>query len=97
MPQPGLQPTPQAAGLVIIPAYCEESRIESVLARVRESIPTWDVLVVDDGSDDDTPSVARRAGARVVSLPFNLGYGGALQTGFRYAVVGEYEQIGLHE
>ena len=78
--------TEQARLLVIIPCYNEAATIVSVLNEVREQLPDADVLVVDDGSTDHTRSLALDAGARVVTLPFNLGVGGALRTGFRFAI-----------
>jgi len=72
--------------LVIIPAFNEEEALPSVLATLAEQRPDLDVLVVDDGSSDATASVGRAGGAAVVSLPYNLGIGGALRAGFRYAV-----------
>lgn len=71
--------------LAVIPALNEEASVGSVIARVREVDPTAHVVVVDDGSIDATADVARRAGADVISLPFNVGVGGALRAGFRYA------------
>ncbi|MCJ7619142.1 MAG: glycosyltransferase, partial [Anaerolineae bacterium] len=61
--------------LIVVPAYNEAQNIGTVIGSVREVVPTADVLVVDDGSPDGTAAVARQAGARVISLPFNLGYG----------------------
>jgi glycosyltransferase involved in cell wall biosynthesis len=78
--------------LVIIPAYNEEDALPSVLVEVRRDLPEMDVLVVDDGSTDETRRVAREAGAQVIALPFNLGVGGALRTGFRYACEHGYER-----
>lgn len=75
-----------SATLVIIPAYDEEAAIAATLAELGAQRPDLDVLVVSDGSTDKTAALARAAGAAVVELPFNLGIGGALQTGFRYAV-----------
>lgn len=72
-------------GLVIIPAFDEAASIAATLAQVRAAVPTLDVLVVDDGSSDGTASVAEAAGAAVLHLPYNLGIGGALRTGFRFA------------
>ena len=72
--------------LAILPALNEAASLPDVLAELRRCWPQIDVLVVDDGSTDDTAAVARRSGVRVVVLPFNLGIGAALQTGFRYAV-----------
>jgi glycosyltransferase involved in cell wall biosynthesis len=77
--------------LVVIPAYNEAARLGRVLDGVRAADPSLDVLVVDDGSTDDTAGVARRAGARVVRLPFNMGAGVAAQTGYKYAVREGYD------
>ena len=71
--------------LVVIPAFNEAAAIAGVIAGVRWAVPTADVLVVDDGSHDSTSQVAGAAGVRVATLPFNLGVGGAMRTGFRYA------------
>jgi hypothetical protein len=59
--------------------------IVGVVESLRERAPDFDVLVIDDGSTDDTAALAELAGARVVRLPFNLGIGGAVQTGFVFA------------
>jgi hypothetical protein len=77
--------------LVIIPAYNEEARITRVVRGIAQHIPHADILIVDDGSVDNTREAALRAGAKVISHPFNLGYGGALQTGYKYALNKEYE------
>ena len=71
--------------LIVIPAYNEEPRIGGVIANIREHVPDARILVVDDGSTDGTADAARMTGAWVASLPYNLGYGVALQTGFKYA------------
>jgi glycosyltransferase involved in cell wall biosynthesis len=71
--------------IAIVPAYNERAAIAGVVREIRAFDPELDVLVVDDGSHDDTAAVARTHGAHVVRLPFNLGIGGAVQTGFRYA------------
>ena len=71
--------------LVVIPAWNEAGAIAGTIAEVRASQPDLDILVVDDGSGDGTAAVARSAGAQVVRLPFNLGVGGAMRTGYRYA------------
>ena len=76
--------------IVIIPAYNEAGRIATTIAGIRK-FGNADIIVVDDGSDDSTASEARAAGARVIELPFNLGYGAALQTGFKYALNRGYE------
>ena len=77
--------------LVIIPAYNEEAALPTTLAQLLSERPDLDVLVVDDGSRDRTAEVARAAGVPVAVLPFNLGLGGALRTGFLFAVERGYE------
>jgi glycosyltransferase involved in cell wall biosynthesis len=79
--------------LVLIPAFNEAARIGRVLAGVRGAVPDAVVLVVDDGSTDETAVVARAAGARVVRLPFNLGAGVAAQTGYKLAVREGYQCV----
>jgi glycosyltransferase involved in cell wall biosynthesis len=76
--------------LVIVPAYNEEGSISSVIREIRATDSQMDILVVNDGSVDRTESEARATGCKVVSLPFNLGIGGAVQTGFRYAAAEGY-------
>ena len=89
--------------LVLVPAYNEAARIGRVLAGIRAAVPGADILVVDDGSADDTAAVARAAGARVARLPFNLGAGVAAQTGYKlavregYACVAQLDADGQHE
>jgi len=77
--------------LVIIPAHDEEASLPATLAEVRARAPEVDLLVVDDGSHDATAHVARAAGVAVVRHPVNLGVGGALQTGFRFACEHGYD------
>lgn len=77
--------------LVIVPAHNEEESLPATLAEVRATAPLADLLVVDDGSRDGTSAVARAAGVKVVRHPVNLGVGGALQTGFRWAVEHGYD------
>ncbi|TDB73947.1 MULTISPECIES: glycosyltransferase family 2 protein [unclassified Micromonospora] len=71
--------------LIIIPALNEAGSIADVVGEVRGELPGVDVLVVDDGSTDRTAAVAAAAGARVAKLPYNLGVGGAMRLGYRYA------------
>lgn len=78
--------------LLIIPAFNEEAALPAVLAELARVAPGHDVVVVDDGSLDATSRVAAGAGVSVVRLPFNLGIGGALRTGFRYAVQHGYSR-----
>lgn len=77
--------------LIIIPAYNEGSRIGTVVQRVRQMYADMEVLVVNDGSRDNTVGAAEAAGAMVVSHPFNMGYGVAIQTGYKYALRQGYD------
>jgi glycosyltransferase involved in cell wall biosynthesis len=74
-----------AHSLVFIPAWNEAESLPAVLAELREELPDVDVVVVDDGSTDDTASVARAAGADVVSFPENRGLRDAIAAGWGYA------------
>jgi glycosyltransferase involved in cell wall biosynthesis len=80
-------------GLVVVPAYNEEHTVAEVVRAVRRDAPAWDVLVIDDGSTDETAVIAEEAGASVLHHPFNLGIGGAVQSGFRYAREGDYDRM----
>jgi glycosyltransferase involved in cell wall biosynthesis len=71
--------------LAIVPAYNESASIARVVSELREHAPGFDVVVVDDGSTDDTSDRARSAGAEVLRHPYNLGIGGAVQSGYMYA------------
>lgn len=77
--------------LVVIPAYNEEKNIAKVIAEIQKSAPFVEILVVNDGSSDNTAQVAKRADAKVVTHPFNMGYGVACQTGFKYALEKGYD------
>src|SRR4051794_21196329 len=79
--------------LVVMPAYTEEDSIAAAIAEVRATNPTVDVLVVDDGSSDATAVIAERAGVPVCRLPYNLGVGGAMRAGYRYAVRHDYDVV----
>ena len=75
----------QSLYLAVVPAYNESATIVDVIEALRRDAPEFDTLVVDDGSTDSTDVLARAAGAKVLKLPFNVGIGGAVQTGFVYA------------
>ncbi len=77
--------------LAIVPAYNEEESVARVVTAIHERCPDFDVLVVDDGSTDRTAEQAERAGAAVIQHPFNLGIGGAVQTGYKYAQRNAYD------
>jgi glycosyltransferase involved in cell wall biosynthesis len=79
--------------LVVIPAYNEEKHIADVLREIRRSDFAADILVVNDGSADETSAIANREGVMVVDLPVNIGYGGAIQTGLRFATEFGYEFV----
>jgi glycosyltransferase involved in cell wall biosynthesis len=79
--------------IAIVPAYNEAQNIGRLLEELHEFDPDLDVVVVSDGSHDRTADVARSHGAFVVSLPFNLGIGGAVQTGFQFARANGYELV----
>lgn len=71
--------------LVVMPAYNEEASLPLILKEVLRVVPPSCVLVVDDGSNDKTTSVAQAEGVSVITLPFNMGVGGAMRAGFRFA------------
>jgi glycosyltransferase involved in cell wall biosynthesis len=75
---------------IIMPAYNEAGRIATTITEIRK-YSNADIIVVNDGSIDNTSNEARKTGAFVIDLPFNLGYGGALQTGFKYALKKGYQ------
>jgi glycosyltransferase involved in cell wall biosynthesis len=79
--------------LIVMPARNEAQTIGSVIARLKALVPDADILVVNDASTDKTAEVAEKAGAKVVNLPINLGYGGAVQTGFKYAARHDYDAV----
>jgi glycosyltransferase involved in cell wall biosynthesis len=77
--------------IIIMPAHNEAQNLPAVFDELRLAVPGVDVVLIDDYSSDDTAEVAARLGAHVVSLPCNLGYGGAVQTGFKFAVERGYD------
>jgi glycosyltransferase involved in cell wall biosynthesis len=77
--------------LIIVPAYNEEESLPGVIRDLRENIRFADILVVNDGSRDETARTARNMDVAVLSLPFNLGIGGAMQAGYLYAEQGGYD------
>lgn len=77
--------------LAIVPAYKEEESIGAVLSGIRVHLPEADICAVDDGSPDSTYEKILATGVEPVRLPYNLGIGGAMQTGFRYAFENDYD------
>jgi glycosyltransferase involved in cell wall biosynthesis len=84
-------PHPVTSHIAIVPAYNEAGAIAGTVGDIRRHAPGFDVVVVDDGSTDATADVAMDAGAKVIRLPFNLGIGGAMQTGYQYALEHGYD------
>ncbi len=84
---------PNASYLAVVPAYNEARTVGRVVRAIRDRAPGLDVVVVDDGSTDGTGQVAEDSGARVLRHPFNLGIGGAVQTGFVYALDNGYDYM----
>ncbi|MCB0076198.1 MAG: glycosyltransferase family 2 protein [Anaerolineales bacterium] len=90
MVAPALSP---AKLLILIPALNEAAMIGAVVRRAHRALPDADILVIDDGSSDETAARATDAGALVLSLPFNLGIGGAVQCGLKFACHHDYEIV----
>ena len=79
--------------LIVLPALNEEHSIEKIIAEVKAALPDVGVLVIDDGSTDQTSLRARESGAQVARLAVNLGVGGAMRTGFRYALRNGFDVV----
>ena len=80
--------------LIIVPVYNESGNLWFVFNELKNELPEYDILVINDGSTDDTSQKLSKSGnIRVLTLPFNVGYALALQTGFRYAVKKGYDFI----
>lgn len=77
--------------LLIIPAYNEEKNIEKVVDNIIQNYPQYDYVVINDGSSDSTRDVCRKRGYQYLNLSINLGIGGAVQTGYKYAKDKGYE------
>ena len=71
--------------LIIIPAYNESQNIEKVVDHITQNYPQYDYVVINDGSRDKTRDVCRKRGYQYINLSINLGIGGAVQTGYKYA------------
>ncbi|WP_250442539.1 glycosyltransferase family 2 protein [Actinotalea sp. C106] len=79
--------------LVVLPAWNEAESLPTVLTEIRTHLPGVSVLVVNDGSSDETSALARRHDVEVLDLPFNLGVGGAMRAGFRYALAEGFDAV----
>ena len=82
-----------ASLLIIVPAYNEQATVADVIQEVKQVLPDVGVVVIDDGSADATATVARAAGAMVLSLPCHLGLGGAVQAGYKLAYELGYQYV----
>ncbi len=85
--------TREPRSIAVVPAYNEQVTITAVIESLRRWTPEFDIVVVDDGSTDDTSRLAAEAGAAVVRLPFNCGIGGAVQAGFVFARENAYDRM----
>jgi glycosyltransferase involved in cell wall biosynthesis len=79
--------------IAVIPAYNESHTLRGVIQSIQQEAPDFDIVVVDDGSTDRSAQIARRAGVPVLRHPFNLGIGGAVQSGFQYAQEHGYDYM----
>ena len=84
---------PHPKTLIVIPAFNEEDSITHVIATLRQYLPDADIAVINDGSTDHTGELAESAGAIVLHLPYNVGIGAAVQTGFMFAAEQGYEAV----
>lgn len=84
-PTSPLTPRTYPRTLVIMPAWNEEEALPGTITELQETVPFVDLVVVNDGSTDNTSAVAREAGAFVIDLPYNMGVGAAMRTGYKYA------------
>jgi glycosyltransferase involved in cell wall biosynthesis len=77
--------------IAVVPALNEAESVGRVIREIRDADPGFEIVVVDDGSEDGTGEIAQAAGAHLLRLPFNLGIGGAVQTGYRYALANGFD------
>lgn len=77
--------------LIIVPAYNESENITKIVEEIRDNYPQFDYVVVNDGSSDNTGEICKKHGYNHINCPINLGIGGAIQTGYRYAKEMNYE------
>lgn len=77
--------------LIIIPAYNEEENIENLIENLKNNYPQYDYIIVNDCSTDQTKRICKKNNYQVLNLPINMGIGGAVQSGYRYARENDYE------
>ena len=79
--------------LFVIPAYNEEANIEKVLKEIKKDVKYADILVINDCSCDNTKQIVEKSNVNCISLPFNMGYAMAVQTGIKYAYENNYDYV----
>lgn len=79
--------------LFVIPAYNEEENIGNVLKEIKKDVKYADILVINDSSKDHTKEIVEKSGIKCISLPFNMGYAMAMQTGIKYASEMNYDYV----
>ncbi len=77
--------------LLIIPAYNESKNLVNLIDEIKEKTPLFDYVIINDGSTDDTAAICREHGFNAIHLVNNLGIGGAVQTGYKYALTNDYD------
>ena len=80
-------------GLIIVPVFNEETNIRDVIDGLLKEAPALAIVVVNDGSHDNTKEILASLNVNTINLPFNLGYGAALQTGFKYALANDFDFV----
>ena len=84
---------PPAKILIILPAFNEAANLSNVITNIKKQVTNADIMVINDGSHDTTDQVATSAGAQVINLPYNVGIGAAVQTGFKFALQQRYDLV----
>lgn len=88
-----MEPNKTDSALIVMPAWNESEAIPGTIREIQSTVPEHDILVVDDGSSDDTVERARAEGVMVLVLPYNLGVGGAMRAGFKFALAHGYTRV----
>lgn len=86
-----MQSRKEVKTLIVVPAYNEESNLSALIEKIKEEFAGIDIVVIDDGSKDKTSEVAGKLNIEVLQLPYNLGIGGAVQTGYKFALEMGYD------
>ena len=83
--------------LVIVPAYNEQMNIKEVISKLSKYVPEMDYLIIDDCSRDNTAEICKKMNYNFISLPINLGIGGGVQAGYKYALQNGYDIAVQHD